>query len=44
MSMGARCDHIDHVKIQVLYALFVAAIIAIFGYVPVNEEKIEVAE
>ena len=30
-SMGAGCSHIDHVKTQMWYALFVAAITILFG-------------
>ncbi|MGX4600617.1 Na+/H+ antiporter NhaC family protein [Faecalimicrobium sp. JNUCC 81] len=33
-SMGAGCDHIEHVKTQMPYALFVAAITVLFGYIP----------
>jgi Na+/H+ antiporter NhaC len=33
-SMGAGCDHIDHIKTQLYYALVVAAITIIFGYIP----------
>ena len=33
-SMGAGCDHIDHVKTQMPYALFTAFITVIFGYIP----------
>lgn len=33
-SMGAGCNHIDHVKTQMPYALFVASITVLFGYVP----------
>ncbi|MGL5749853.1 MAG: Na+/H+ antiporter NhaC family protein [Paraclostridium sp.] len=33
-SMGAGCDHINHVKTQMPYALFVAAITILFGYIP----------
>ena len=33
-SMGAGCNHIDHVKTQMWYALFVAAITILFGYIP----------
>ncbi|MCQ2015914.1 Na+/H+ antiporter NhaC family protein [Clostridium butyricum] len=33
-SMGAGCNHIDHVKTQMPYALTVAAITVIFGYIP----------
>lgn len=33
-SMGAGCDHIDHVKTQIPYALFIAVITIVFGYIP----------
>lgn len=33
-SMGAGCNHIDHVKTQMPYALFVAVITVLFGYIP----------
>ena len=33
-SMGAGCDHIDHVKTQMWYALFVGGITLLFGYIP----------
>lgn len=33
-SMGAGCDHIDHVKTQMWYALFVGLITVLFGYIP----------
>ena len=33
-SMGAGCNHIDHVKTQMPYSLFVAAITVLFGYIP----------
>lgn len=33
-SMGAGCDHIDHVNTQMPYALFVAVITVVFGYIP----------
>lgn len=33
-SMGAGCNHIDHVKTQIPYALFVASITVLFGYIP----------
>lgn len=33
-SMGAGCNHIDHVKTQMPYALFVASITVLFGYIP----------
>lgn len=33
-SMGAGCNHIAHVNTQMWYALFVAAITIVFGYIP----------
>ncbi|CEH35107.1 Na+/H+ antiporter NhaC family protein [Romboutsia lituseburensis] len=33
-SMGAGCNHIDHVKTQMPYSLFVAFITVVFGYIP----------
>lgn len=33
-SMGASCNHIAHVNTQMLYALFVAGITIVFGYIP----------
>ncbi|MGL4911274.1 MAG: Na+/H+ antiporter NhaC family protein [Romboutsia sp.] len=33
-SMGAGCNHIEHVKTQMPYALFVAGITVLFGYIP----------
>lgn len=35
-SMGAGCDHIEHVKTQMWYSLFVAGITVLFGYIPVG--------
>lgn len=35
-SMGAGCNHINHVKTQMPYALTVAAITVLFGYIPVG--------
>lgn len=35
-SMGAACDHIDHVKTQLYYALVVAAVAIFGGYIPVG--------
>ena len=35
-SMGAGCHHIDHVKTQIWYALFVAGFTILFGYIPVG--------
>ena len=33
-SMGAGCNHIAHVSTQMWYALFVAVITIVFGYIP----------
>ncbi|WP_373601105.1 Na+/H+ antiporter NhaC family protein [Paraclostridium bifermentans] len=33
-SMGAGCSHIEHVKTQMPYSLFVATITVVFGYIP----------
>ncbi|MGG5463208.1 Na+/H+ antiporter NhaC family protein [Clostridium sp. B9] len=33
-STGAGCDHIEHVRTQIWYALFVGAITVVFGYIP----------
>ena len=33
-SMGSGCNHIDHVRTQMPYALTVAAITILFGYIP----------
>ncbi|GAB7021476.1 Na+/H+ antiporter NhaC family protein [Salidesulfovibrio brasiliensis] len=33
-SMGSACDHIDHVKTQIFYAISVAVISILFGYLP----------
>ena len=35
-SMGAACDHIDHVKTQIVYALTVGIVTVVFGYIPVG--------
>lgn len=35
-SMGAKCNHIAHVKTQMPYAAIVAIVSAIFGYIPVT--------
>lgn len=32
--MGAGCNHIDHVRTQIPYSLFVGAITILFGYIP----------
>ena len=33
-SMGTSCNHIDHVQTQIYYAIFVAIIAIVFGYIP----------
>ena len=33
-SMAAGCNHIEHVKTQIWYSLFVASITILFGYIP----------
>lgn len=33
-SMGTSCNHIAHVQTQIYYAIFVAAIAIVFGYIP----------
>jgi len=33
-SMGAACDHIDHTRTQLAYAVPVAVIAVLFGYIP----------
>lgn len=33
-SMGSACDHIDHTKTQLAYAIPVAIISVVFGYIP----------
>ena len=33
-SMGAGCNHIDHVRTQMPYCIFVAVITILFGYIP----------
>ena len=35
-SMGAACDHIDHVNTQIWYSLAIAFITIIFGYLPIS--------
>lgn len=35
-SMGAACDHIDHVNTQIWYALAIAFISIVFGYLPIS--------
>jgi len=35
-SMGSACDHIDHVKTQLTYAVTVAVSAIVFGYIPVG--------
>ncbi len=33
-SMGASCDHMDHISTQLFYAIFVGVISILFGYLP----------
>ena len=33
-SMGTSCNHIDHVQTQIYYAIFVAIVAILFGYIP----------
>jgi Na+/H+ antiporter NhaC len=33
-SMGTGCNHIDHVQTQIYYAIYVAIISIVFGYIP----------
>ena len=33
-SMGAGCNHIEHVRTQMPYAIFTAIITVVFGYIP----------
>ena len=33
-SMGSSCNHIDHVQTQIYYAMFVAAVTILIGYIP----------
>lgn len=33
-SMGAACDHLDHVRTQLWYSISVALVTIIFGYIP----------
>ncbi len=35
-SMGSACDHIEHTKTQLFYAITVACITVLFGYIPVG--------
>jgi Na+/H+ antiporter NhaC len=35
-SLATGCDHVDHVKTQLPYALAVGGIAAVFGYLPVG--------
>ena len=35
-SMGSACDHIDHTRTQIVYALSVGALAVLFGYIPVG--------
>ena len=33
-SMGTSCNHIDHVRTQIYYAIYVAIVAIVFGYLP----------
>ena len=33
-SMGTSCNHINHVQTQIYYAIFVAVVAIVFGYIP----------
>lgn len=33
-SMGSACDHIDHTRTQLVYAVTVALVTVVFGYIP----------
>jgi len=33
-SMGTSCDHIDHVRTQLIYAIVVAIVSIVFGFLP----------
>ncbi|WP_334307727.1 Na+/H+ antiporter NhaC family protein [Serpentinicella sp. ANB-PHB4] len=35
-SMGADCDHVDHIKTQITYAITVGLVTVLFGYIPVG--------
>lgn len=35
-SMGASCDHLAHTRTQLVYAVSVALIAVVFGYIPVS--------
>ena len=35
-SMGSACDHIDHTKTQLVYAVTVGIATILFGYIPVG--------
>ncbi|ECL3392310.1 TPA: Na+/H+ antiporter NhaC family protein [Campylobacter jejuni] len=35
-SMSAKCDHMEHVRTQIPYALFICGISLIAGYIPVS--------
>ena len=32
--MGTSCNHIDHVRTQIYYAIFVALVAIFIGYIP----------
>ncbi|MBK1994218.1 Na+/H+ antiporter NhaC family protein, partial [Campylobacter novaezeelandiae] len=35
-SMSAKCDHMEHVRTQIPYALFICIISLITGYLPIS--------
>ncbi|HEB7570754.1 TPA: Na+/H+ antiporter NhaC family protein, partial [Campylobacter coli] len=35
-SMSAKCDHMEHVRTQIPYALFICVISLFVGYIPVS--------
>ncbi len=36
-STGAGCDHIEHVRTQIWYAVFVGIVTVLFGYIPAGD-------
>ena len=35
-SMGTSCDHVDHTRTQLFYAVIVGIVSVVFGYLPVG--------
>ncbi len=35
-SMGTSCDHIEHTKTQMVYAVSIALVSVVFGYIPIG--------